>query len=70
MSIDRLSVSTLAAGQFLLTRREDADRLAQIGITGLPYVRVVRALNGGVLVGDRWCASALCAAAYIIAKWW
>ncbi len=66
----RLAVSTLAAGQYLLTRRDDADTLAKEGITAQPYVKVRRAPNGGVLVGDVWCASGLCAMAYILARWW
>lgn len=69
-SSDRFVTNTLAAGQYLLTRRGEAEELVREGITNLPYVQVVRAPNGGVLVGNVWCASGLCAAAYILAKFW
>lgn len=66
----RLATSTSAAGRYLLQRRDDADALVSEGITRQPYVKVRCAPNGGVLVGDVWCASGLCAAAYILSRWW
>ena len=65
-----LTTNSRLAEDYLLSRRKDADTLVSEGICNQPYAKVSRAANGGILVNEVWCASALCAAAYILARWW
>ena len=54
---------TVTISQWMAAERECWEE-------GRDYVKVRCAPNGGVLVGDVWCASGLCAAAYILSRWW
>jgi hypothetical protein len=64
-----LAVDEQEARAYLVRRRADTDALMAAGITKLPYARVLP-LPYGVEVNGVYCASALCAVAYILAKWW
>lgn len=65
-----LAVNDTEARKYLVSRKVDAEKLVQEGLTNQRYVAVKRGFAGSVQVGDTLCASGICAAAYILARWW
>lgn len=58
------------AKAYVASRREDALAMAAGGILVLPYAKVSIGVGDTVVVNDVVCSTAVCAVAYILARWW
>lgn len=75
-SATELAISPRAASAYCLRRTADTRALAaqilaaRTDPTAMPYATLHSRPDGAVLVNDHFCASLVCAMAYILAKWW
>lgn len=58
------------ADAYVASRRKDALAMTAGGVLVLPYAQVRHGVDGEVIVNDVICTTAVCAIAYILARWW